>query len=124
MRKRACHDHPFTELGVNHGNSITVHSANFWYTEATAVWSDIMSTAVGLDVVPQAVAEHMLERVSQKNAAHGVQAFQPCLADAFSSDRESSFIKAECWKTAGSVCAAAGGKPFSGRLLRPDTIRD
>jgi Domain of unknown function (DUF6894) len=35
-------------------------------------------------------------------------------------DRESPFMKAECGKTARSVCAADGGKPFSGRLLRPD----
>jgi hypothetical protein len=29
-------------------------------------------------------------------------------------------MKAECGKTARSVCAADGGKPFTGRLLRPD----
>jgi hypothetical protein len=69
----------------------------------------------------QAMAKHMLERVSHKKAAHGVQACQPCLADTFSSDRESPFMKAECGKTARSVCAADGGKPFTGRLLRPDS---
>jgi hypothetical protein len=30
-------------------------------------------------------------------------------------------MKAECGKTARSVCAADGGEPFSGRLLRPDS---
>jgi hypothetical protein len=30
-------------------------------------------------------------------------------------------MKSECGKTARSVCAADGGKPFSGRLLRPDS---
>jgi hypothetical protein len=69
----------------------------------------------------QAMAKHMLERVSHKKAAHGVQACQPCLADTFSSDRESPFMKAECGKTARSVCTADGGKPFSGCLLRPDS---
>jgi hypothetical protein len=29
-------------------------------------------------------------------------------------------MKAECGKTARSVWAADGGKPFNGRLLRPD----
>jgi hypothetical protein len=35
---------------------------------------------------------------------------------------ESPFMKAERGKTARSVCAADGGKPFRGRLLRPDNM--
>src|SRR5271170_7194839 len=72
----------------------------------------------------QAMAEHRLEGLSHQTAFGRVQAGQPCLTDSFSSDLAQSFMKAECGKTARSVCAADGGEPFKGRPLRPDNDED
>src|SRR5262249_35995580 len=70
------------------------------------------------------MAQRSVEGISHHTVAHGVQARQPCLAHTFAADRESSFMKAGYGKTVRPVCAADGGKPFIGRLLRPDRWSD
>src|SRR5712672_411925 len=71
----------------------------------------------------QAVAERSLEGISDRTAAHRVQAGRAGLTDTFASGRESPFMKAGCGKTARPVCAADGGQRKSNRtrLLRPDS---
>src|SRR5258708_107183 len=71
----------------------------------------------------QAVAERSLEGISNRTAAHRVQAGRAGLTDPFASGRKSPFMKAGCGKTARPVCAADGGQRKSNRtrLLRPDT---
>src|SRR5882724_1875005 len=71
----------------------------------------------------QAVAERSLEGISDRTAAHRVQAGRAGLTDPFASGRKSPFMKAGCGKTARPVCAADGGQRKSNRarLLRPDT---
>ena len=61
--------------------------------------------------------------VSDRTAAHRVQAGRAGLTDTFASGRKSPFMKAGCGKTARPVCAADGGQRKSNRarLLRPDT---
>src|SRR6202022_3441825 len=71
----------------------------------------------------QAVAERSLEGISDRTAAHRVQAGRAGLTDPFASGRKSPFMKAGCGKTARPVGAADGGERKSNRarLLRPDT---
>src|SRR5882672_8874300 len=71
----------------------------------------------------QAVAERSLEGISDRTAAHRVQAGRAGLTDPFASGRKSPFMKAGCGKTARPVCAADGGQRKSNRarLLRPDS---
>jgi hypothetical protein len=71
----------------------------------------------------QAVAERSLKGISDRTAAHRVQAGRAGVTDTFASGRKSPFMKAGCGKTARPVCAADGGQRKSNRtrLLRPDT---
>jgi hypothetical protein len=78
-------------------------------------WQKALPSAGWLDhpkalVAPrQAVAERSLEGISDRTAAHRVQA-RAGLPDTFASGRKSPFMKAGCGKTARPVCAADGGQ--------------
>ena len=55
------------------------------------------------------------QSLSDRTAAHRVQAGRAGLTDTFASGRKSPFMKAGCGKTARPVCAADGGQRKSNR---------
>src|SRR6202158_1436948 len=90
-----------------------------------AAWSGgkyLTSIQINIGVMAEASRRNLV-RLSDRTAAHRVQAGRAGLTDTFASGRKSPFMKAGCGKTARPVCAADGGQRKSNRarLLRPDT---